>query len=108
MSRIVLVGFGEYAEDAIVYASEAMVDLGIKYPIISFEIRNSEIVPICTNNMQVDTEAASTAMDLPSMKQYLAQWERIIKELSFRFTNCLVSIPVEGVTQVALNGEILS
>ena len=86
---------------------EVLLEHKVNYPIVTFERNNNAVTTIDLEHFEPTDESITRAIDLPPLKQFLARWDELLEELSKRFPDTLVTILVDGVIEVALNGTIL-
>jgi hypothetical protein len=109
--RVVLTGFDNDYGDAVLYICELLKSQKVNYSIVTFEDSQGEIdVRVLATGKNPD-EAVYRAIDLPTCKQFTANWQKLLKFISQKVSDTLVTIEIlnEGQieTQMALNGIIL-
>ena len=108
MNRIVLFRILPKEEnETIETISGVLLNNGVGYPIITFERNNNAVTTFGLEHFELTDQGITRAIDLPPLKQFLARWDELLEELSKRFPDTLVTILVDGVIEVALNGTIL-
>lgn len=107
MNRIVLTGIPNDELDVVI--DQVCVVLrrnGVDYPILTFEHDPRKVIPVDPHTGQ-DTSGATCAIDLPPMRQIIANWREILEDLSNTSRHTTISLLVGAEVQVALNGELL-
>ena len=86
---------------------EAFGEVGVNYDFTTFRWSADEIEVVHTADGSAAPEGVAVCVSLPAVEQTLKNWKKLLVAASQRLQGIMVTIPVQGVVQAALNGNVL-